>query len=131
PPQGVHKPGLARRDALFRSQHLRLVLLQLRGHVALRPRQRLASFVLGVHARLVRVRHLDVVAEDLVEANLERRDAAALALARLEPRDVALAAVARVLELVELAVVARADRVPLRELGRRGGKGTLLNPGPG
>src|SRR2546422_5643904 len=30
-----------------------------------------------------------------------------------------LAAVARVLELVELAVVARADRIPLRELGRR------------
>src|SRR5437588_238926 len=67
----------------------------------------------------VRIRHLDVVAEHLVEPDLERGDPRALALTRLQARDVVLAAVAGVLELVELAIVAGADRVPVGCLGRR------------
>src|SRR5439155_19957513 len=62
------------------------------------------------------VRDLDVVAEDLVEPDLEGSDRGALPLARLERGDVLLPAVARVFELVQLAIVARADGVAVRRL---------------
>src|SRR5207247_9133004 len=81
--------------------------------------QRLTPLVVRRHTVFVRVRDFDVVAENLVEADFERRDAGALPLARLERGDVLLAAVARVLELVELAVVARADGVAVGALGAR------------
>src|SRR5256886_11034439 len=60
-----------------------------------------------------------LIAEDLVEPDLERGDAGALALARLEPGDVLLPAVASVLELVELVIVPGSDRVAVGRLGRR------------
>src|SRR5206468_9461401 len=63
-------------------------------------------------------RDLDVVPEHLVEADLERGDPGALALARLQPGDVRLAAVARVAQLVERAIVAGPDRVAVPELRR-------------
>src|SRR5256884_8857229 len=65
------------------------------------------------------VRDLQVIAEDLVETDLERGDAGSLALARLEPGDVLLPAVASVLELVELVIVPGSDRVAVGRLGRR------------
>src|SRR5439155_1761540 len=114
----THSPT-ARRNALLRPQHLRLVLLQLRRHVALGAGEGLAPLVIGRDPRLVGVRDLDVVAEHLVEADLERRDTGALALPRLQRRDVLLAAVACVLELVERLVMAGPDGVAVRELSRR------------
>src|SRR6266516_897330 len=87
--------------------------------VALRAGLGLTPLVVAGHAIAVRVRHLDVVAEHLVEPDLERADPGALTLARLQARDVVLATVAGVLQLVELAIVARANRVTVRRLGRR------------
>src|SRR5207249_5220278 len=61
--------------------------------------------------------------EDLVEADPEGRDRGALPLARLERGDVLLPPVARVLELVQLAIVARPDgvRSEERRVGNEGG----------
>jgi hypothetical protein len=68
----------------------------------------------------VRLRDLDVVAEDLVVADLERADAGARALARLELGDPALAVVAKRAKLVDLGRVAGADEIALpRARGRR------------
>src|SRR5207302_2379785 len=64
--------------------------------------------------------------EDLVEADLEGRDGGALPLARLERGDVLLPPVARVLELVQLAIVAGADGVAVRRL-----RGRPLDQGSG
>ncbi len=57
----------------------------------------------------VGLRNLDVVAEDVVEADLERRDAGALPFARFDLRDVLAAVLAEVAQFVEFGVVARAD----------------------
>ena len=67
----------------------------------------------------MRVGDLEVVAEHPVEADLERRDAGALALALLQRRDVLPAAVAQLAQLVELRVVARLDHAALGERGGR------------
>src|SRR3989441_7330707 len=62
-PQRVDQLGLARRNPLFRPQHLRLVLLQLRRYVALGAGEGLAPLVIGRDSRLVGVRDLEVIAE--------------------------------------------------------------------
>src|SRR2546427_11743581 len=118
-PQRVDQLRLARRNPLLRPQHLRLVLLQLRRHVALSAGESLAPLVIRRDSRLVGVRDLDVIAEYLVEPDLERRDTGALALPRLQRGDVPLAAVARVFELVQRPVVAWPDGVAVRELSGR------------
>src|SRR5690606_25972454 len=88
--------------------------------------QRLLALVVGRDAVQIGARHFQVVTEDLVVADLERRDAGALALARLERRDELLAAVPRVPQLVQLGAVARADRAAVGERrGRIVGKGAL------
>ena len=77
---------------LLGGEHLLLVLLELGGDEALGAhRGLLADVVLG-HQVQVRAGHLEVVAEDLVVADLERGDPGALALARLELEQVVLAA---------------------------------------
>src|SRR5438552_2983232 len=86
-PQLVQHLGVARRDALLGAEDLGLVLLQVGRHIALRARERLPPLVVRRNAVAVGVRDFDVVAEDLVEADLERPDAGALALARLQRRD--------------------------------------------
>src|SRR5207247_1720079 len=82
-PQRFDQLPLPRRNPLLRPQHLRLVLLQLRRHVALSAGESLAPLVIRRDSRLVGVRDLDVIAEYLVEPDLERRDTGALALPRL------------------------------------------------
>ena len=67
----------------------------------------------------MRSRHFDVVAEDLVEADLERADPGALAFPPLQRGDVLLAAVAGQLQVVELLVVPGPHRVAVRELPGR------------
>jgi len=69
--QAVEQLRFSDPDALLGPQDLRLVLLQLRRHEPLRPRHRLATLVFRRHPREMRSRHFDVVAEDLVEADLE------------------------------------------------------------
>src|ERR1019366_6399875 len=58
----------------------------------------------------------DVVAEDVVEAYLERGDAGALALAGLDLGDVLLAVLAEVAELVELGMISGADGAAIGEV---------------
>src|SRR5439155_381353 len=84
----THSP--ARPDALLGAEYPGLVLLELRRHEPLRPGQGLAALVVDRHVLQMRACHFDVVAEDFVEADLERADPGALPLARLQPRDVGL-----------------------------------------
>ena len=71
----------------LRREHARLVLLQFGSNVALGVFQRLFPDVVGGDFLLVGVRHLDVVAEDLVIPVPEGGDFRPLDLARLEPGD--------------------------------------------
>ena len=64
-------------DPLVGAQDAVLVLLELRGDEALAARDRLLADVVGGDVAEVRLADLDVVAEDPVEAHLERRDAGA------------------------------------------------------
>ena len=73
--------------ALLGAEHLGLVVLELRRHVALRPRERLPPHVLVGHPRGLRVADLDAVAEHAVEAHAQAREARARALALLETGD--------------------------------------------
>ena len=73
-------------------EDLLLVLLQLRRDVALGVLERLLALVVGRDLGGVGVRDLDVVAEDLVEADLEAGDAGAGDLLGLEAGDPLLAA---------------------------------------
>src|SRR6202043_1044508 len=63
------------------------LLFQLRGDVALAVHQRLLADVLGRDRLTVGVADFDVVAEDLVETNLERPDAGSLPLLLLQRTD--------------------------------------------
>ncbi len=119
--QRAEQLRLAHGHPLLGAQHLRLVVLELGRDVALGAGQRLAPLVVGGHLRGVGVGDLEVVAEDLVEADLERRDPGALALALLQRGDVLPAAVAERAQLVELAIVAvRGSR--RRRPGSAGGR---------
>ena len=80
-PQLVQHFPLAYGDALLGTQDLGFVLLQIWRDVALRTGQRLAPLVIGRDAVAMGVRDLDVVAEDLVESDLERPNTRALPLA--------------------------------------------------
>ena len=110
---------LAYGNAVFGTENFRLIFLQLGRHVALGARERLAALVVGRNALAIGMRDFDVIAKDLVEADLERSDAGALPLARLEPGDVLLAAVAYRLQVVEARVIAGFDRVAIIELRGR------------
>src|SRR4029079_12832694 len=68
----------------------------------------------------VRLGDFDVVAEDGVEADLERANAGALALARLDLHEDRLRAVGNGPVLYELGVDAGLDRAAVAEVERRG-----------
>ena len=88
-------------------EHALFVLLERRRHVALGARQRLPALVVGRDRVAVRVRDFDVVAEDAIVSDLERRDAGSRALGRLDLGDPVLPAVAQGPQLVEGRVDAR------------------------
>ena len=90
-------------------QDLLLVLLQLRRDVALGVLDRLLADVVGGDLLAVGVGDLDVVAEDLVEADLQARDAGPLGLLGLVAGDPLLAAVGQLAQRVELGAEAVAD----------------------
>src|SRR5204863_6680004 len=116
--QTVDDRSLPSCDALLGPQDLRLLLLELRRHEPLRAGHRLPALVCRGHACEVRPRHFEVVPEDLVEADLQGRDAGPLAFARLQRGDVLFPVVARSPQLVELGVVLRTHRVTVAELRR-------------
>ena len=101
--------GLELELALLGGEDLALEVGDLGGHVALGIHQRLLAGVVVRHALLVRLGDLDVVPEDLVVTDLERRDAGALALALLDRQDVPLAVVGERPAAVEFGVYTGGD----------------------
>src|SRR5207247_9369608 len=114
-----HELSLAHRDPFLGTEDLGLVGLELGRHEPLRPGEGLAAFVIRGYPIAMGVRDLEVVAEHLVEPDLQRGDTRTLALPRLEPGDVLLPAIADILEVVELSIVPTADCVAVGGLERR------------
>ena len=96
-------------DALVGGENFALVFLQLGRGEALGIHQRLLALVVRGREMQIGLRNLDVVAEDLVEANLQRGDAGAFALALFHRGDDLLAVLAEVAQFVEFGVVTAAD----------------------
>ncbi len=110
---------LEARDALLGAEDAALVLLQLDGHVALGPDERLAPQVLGRHLGGVGVADLERVAEDPVEAHAQAANAGARALALLEGGDPVLGQADRLAELAQLGIPSLADQSALPQHQRR------------
>src|SRR5205823_6291768 len=99
---------LALENPLVGAEHLLFVLLQRRRDEALAAGNRLLAVVIGRDGMEVRLRDLDVVPEDAVVADLQRRDAGSRPLALLHLRDDLFPRSTDRLDLVELVV----DSVP-------------------
>ena len=108
---------LALEDPLVGAEHLRLVLLERRRGESLAAGDRLLALVVGRHGVKVGLRDLDVVAEDAVEADLQRADAGARALAVLHLGDDLPARAADRLQLVELGIDAVAREAAVAREG--------------
>src|SRR5262249_59272653 len=106
------------RSALGGTDHRLLALAQLRRREALGARERLLALEVAGDARELRLRHLDRVAVDRVEEDLQVRDPAALALARLEAGDPLAALRDGLAQRVELRVEARAHVAGLARAAR-------------
>src|SRR5690606_11292513 len=91
--------------SLARVEDLVLVVLELGGDETLAVLERLLAEPIVRHLVAMRVRHLEVVAENLVVADLEARDSRALALRLLKACEPALALPRDLPELVELGIV--------------------------
>src|SRR5439155_26798372 len=128
--QRVHELSLALRDPFLGTEDLGLVGLELGRHEPLRPGEGLAAFVIRGYPIAMSVRDLEVVAEHLVEPDLQRGDTRTLALPRLEPGDVLLPAIAGILEVVELSIVPTSDCVAVWVLERRLGHQRDRRPCP-
>ena len=109
---------------LFRADDLLFELLEIGRDVALGVGERLLADVVRRHLGEVRFRDLDVVAEDGVEADLERGDAGALALARLDLEQDRLRVAGDGAQLVELGVDAVGDDAAVAD-GCIGGLGSM------
>ena len=108
------------RDALARGQERILEILELVRKIALaRDQCLLADIVLRQLGNARAVRNVDVIAEDLVVADLELFGAGSLALALLELGDGLRAVVAHVAQAVDLLAVARAENAALAHGKRR------------
>ena len=106
-------------DAVLGVEHQRLVFLHFRGDVALGVDQGLLADVVGWGQAGVGAGDLDVVAKDLVVADLERLDPGALALDALQVGD-PIAGMARGLDdVVQLAGIAGADHAGVLQGGGR------------
>src|SRR5262247_2481950 len=95
------------------------MLFQLQREEAFGVRQCLFTDVIDGGELEVSLRDLDVIAEDLVVADLERPDSAAFALARLELRQKIFPARQHAAQFVKLFGEARADDRPTLYLRRR------------
>jgi len=108
------------------SRHFGLVLLELGGDVALGRGEGLAALVVFGNPTPVRVGNLEVIAEDLVVADLERANPGPGSLALLHGCEMLLAAVAQLAILVERRVEAGPNHVPLGEIDWRSvGQGAI------
>ena len=110
-------------DALFDHQHLLLgpedlllVFLQFLGDVAFGIGEGLLADPALGNLVLMGVAHFDIVAEDVVVADLERRDARRLALALLDACQVILAVERNAAQVVQLGIHAVGDDAALLNL---------------
>ena len=103
----------------FRRQDFALEFLERGRGEALGADQRLLALVVGGHALEIGLRDLDVVAEDIVVADLERRDCGALALGRLQLRDHAARADCQTAQLIDLGTEAGANHIAVARIDRR------------
>ena len=118
-PQRLEQRLLHVEQALVRAQRLVLVLLERRRDVALARGHGLPALVVLGHGMQVRLRHLDVVAEHPVEADLEVADAGPLALRPLHGRYLLLRVAADRAQLVERGVHAVANAAAVARQRRR------------
>ena len=105
------------RHPLFGAEDLRLVFLELRGDVALGGGKGLAPLIVAGNLRGVRVGDFDVIPEDLVVSDFERRNSAPVPLPLLDRRDVLLPAVAEAAAFVQQGVEAGTNHASVPELG--------------
>ena len=108
-----------REDLVFGVEDLALVVLQLGRGEALGVDQSLLALVVGGGQVLVGLGDFDVVAEDVVEADLQRLDAGAGALAGLDLGDDLAAIAAKVAQFVEIGVAAGADGAAIGQVDGR------------
>ena len=106
-------------DALLGAEDPALVLLQLGRDVALGPDQGLPAQVVGRDLGPVDIAHLDRVAEDAIESDLQGGDAGSRALPLLERGDPLLALSRRLLELPQIRIPALPDQPAFPEDERR------------
>src|SRR5439155_2445199 len=111
-------------DFLLGLEDFPFEILQLRGSESFRVDQGLLALITGRREMEVRFRNFDVVAENVVEPNLEGSDTGASALALLDLREVGAAVARDVAQLVEAGIEAVADGAAVGEVdGRLGGEG--------
>src|SRR5258706_9159423 len=96
-------------DLLLSVEHLSFVFLEFRRGIAFRIDQRLLALVVRGRMMQIGLGDLNVIAEDVVELDLERVDPGALPLAGLDLCDVLLAMATQVAQLVEFRIDAFAD----------------------
>src|SRR6202030_2093712 len=108
-------------NALVGGEDFAFVFFQLRGSEALRVDQRLLALVIVGREVQVGLGNFDVVAENVIEANLQRSDVGALALALFHGGDDLLAVLAEIAQLVELGGKAAAGAAGIG--GEGGGRG--------
>jgi len=105
-PDILEKGVLQLGNTVFRAEHLLFVLLQFRRYEPLGIGKGLAADIVGRDVGQIGFRHLDVVAEDLVIADLQGADAGAGLFLRLQPGDEPLPLAADTAQLIQFPVVA-------------------------
>ena len=109
--QRVEKLCLYRQNLVLRAEYLLLVFLEFLSDVALGVDECLLAYPFRRHLVLMRVAHLDVVAEHVVVGYFQARYAGCLALALLYVHKVVLSGVGNLPQVVELVAHALADDV--------------------
>ena len=117
--QGGENFKFERLVAISRGQNLLLKVFEFFGDVALAVHERLLADVSVGDEVLERIRDLDIVAEDLVVADLQRADAGLFLLARLDVGEKPLAARQNLVQAVDFGIVALADEAALTHGKRR------------
>ena len=95
------------------------IFLQLLGDVTLGIYEGLLSYPLRGHYILVCVAHLEIISEDIVEADLERRNTCALDLPLLHLEQVVLSVAGNLPEFIELFIDAACYNIALAKSYRR------------
>ena len=117
--QVVEELRLEHQDFVFRTQDFFLIFLQFLRDVAFGIGQGLLAYPLGRDFVLVRVAHLDVVAEDVVVAYFQAGDAGLFTFALLDLQEIVFAGVGDAAQFVQFGVESGADDAALVDQQRR------------